>query len=285
MNSHHLKYFYDAARTGRVNEAARLNFVTHSAISQAIRSLEEELGVPLLHHAKRRFQLSDEGMVLLERCPQFLDNLERFKEDMKKLSKEYQGELVVGAPQSLVSDSILNVFVKIQNANPKLKLKVKTGAASQIKSYLLNHQCQVGLLVDDLNLNAFDSLALQKGNFVLIAPDKKKYSKVIVTDEEKPEVKYLLEESKKTKHPLEIQMELLSWGLIRKVIEGKYPSMGYVPDYLLKNKEKKFNQIPTKFKAYQYELKLVWPKNRPLGRNAELFKNTIQEFFSGVLSK
>lgn len=45
MNVDRLRYFYDAAKLESVTASAQLNFVTQSAVSQAIRVLEAELGV------------------------------------------------------------------------------------------------------------------------------------------------------------------------------------------------------------------------------------------------
>jgi DNA-binding transcriptional LysR family regulator len=57
----HLLYFRDAANLGSVAAAARKNFVTPSAVSQAIKNLESTFSVKLLGHNKRTFVLTDEG--------------------------------------------------------------------------------------------------------------------------------------------------------------------------------------------------------------------------------
>ena len=57
MNIYHLKYFIDAARFQSVSLSAKENLVSHSAVSQAIKSLEAHFEVNLVFHSKRLFQL------------------------------------------------------------------------------------------------------------------------------------------------------------------------------------------------------------------------------------
>ena len=47
MNFKQLSYFQDIVRTGSFTEAAEENFISQSAMSQQMKSLEEELGVTL----------------------------------------------------------------------------------------------------------------------------------------------------------------------------------------------------------------------------------------------
>ena len=49
MNFKQLSYFQDIVRTGSFTEAAEENFISQSAMSQQMKSLEEELGVTLLN--------------------------------------------------------------------------------------------------------------------------------------------------------------------------------------------------------------------------------------------
>jgi len=51
-----------AARLGSVTEAAKKNYVSQSALSQGIRSLEKDLKVELTTHQENRFVLTDTGV-------------------------------------------------------------------------------------------------------------------------------------------------------------------------------------------------------------------------------
>ena len=75
FSNYHLKYFVDAATALSVSEAARVNRVSSSAISQAIRSLESHFEMSLLDHAKKRFILTPEGRHLLKGATNLLRSI------------------------------------------------------------------------------------------------------------------------------------------------------------------------------------------------------------------
>ena len=53
-----MKYFVTVVDCSSFTEAAEQCYISQSAISQQIHSLEEELGVQLIHRENRRFDLT-----------------------------------------------------------------------------------------------------------------------------------------------------------------------------------------------------------------------------------
>src|SRR4030042_5999307 len=68
MRLSYLKLFCDVARCRSVSEAARLNDVSQSAVSQTMLQLEKELGVQLIDRSTRPLQLTREGQRYYEGC-------------------------------------------------------------------------------------------------------------------------------------------------------------------------------------------------------------------------
>jgi DNA-binding transcriptional LysR family regulator len=66
MELRHLRYFETVADTGGFSRAARLLHVSQSAISEQIRDLEDEVGVPLLVRDHHRVKLTPHGAIFLE---------------------------------------------------------------------------------------------------------------------------------------------------------------------------------------------------------------------------
>ena len=60
--------FEAAARHLSFTRAAAERFVTQSAVSRQIKSLEDDLGVSLFRRGHRSLQLSDAGHALFETC-------------------------------------------------------------------------------------------------------------------------------------------------------------------------------------------------------------------------
>lgn len=56
-----LRYFFSAGQAKSISKAAKDNFVSQSAISQAISKLELTLNKQLITHEKNHFQLTQDG--------------------------------------------------------------------------------------------------------------------------------------------------------------------------------------------------------------------------------
>lgn len=66
LNFELYKIFYHAATQMNFSKAAEVLHVTQSAVSQAIKSLETQLGVLLFHRQSRNVTLAYEGEVLFQ---------------------------------------------------------------------------------------------------------------------------------------------------------------------------------------------------------------------------
>src|SRR5258706_14793753 len=69
------RFFEAAARHLNFTRAAEEMNVTHGAVSQRIRRLEEHLGMPLFRRGGRRMVLTEEGRLLLERVGNAIDEI------------------------------------------------------------------------------------------------------------------------------------------------------------------------------------------------------------------
>ena len=61
LNCHHLHYFWAVAKEGNLTRAAHSLHVSQSALSTQIRTLEDELGMPLLNRLGHRNELTAAG--------------------------------------------------------------------------------------------------------------------------------------------------------------------------------------------------------------------------------
>jgi len=87
-----LKYFKDAAKYENFSEAAKQNYVPQPSISKAVKSLEEEFGVPLFDRKGKKIFLNDNGRFLYEKSVEIFDiidictdNFSRYKSDIIKI--------------------------------------------------------------------------------------------------------------------------------------------------------------------------------------------------------
>ena len=83
MNLSDLRVFTVVARHDSLNAAAEELHLTPSAISKALRRLEEELGLPLFDRGTRQLVLNERGAMLLARARTLLDLAEQARVDLQ----------------------------------------------------------------------------------------------------------------------------------------------------------------------------------------------------------
>lgn len=88
MNLRHYEVFQAVAETGSFTQAAERLAVTQSAVSHAIRELEEGAGTILVERRPRGIRLTRAGILLLEDAVPFLASWERLSEKLPKLEQQ-----------------------------------------------------------------------------------------------------------------------------------------------------------------------------------------------------
>lgn len=67
MNLKHLSYFVDISKRESFTKAADDIYVSQSALSKSVKSLEQELNVTLIDRTSKSFNLTEEGKILFLR--------------------------------------------------------------------------------------------------------------------------------------------------------------------------------------------------------------------------
>ena len=73
MNIEYLKYFAELAKTQHYGQAAKTLNISQPGLSHAIKTLEEEYGVPLFQKEGRNVSLSQYGKELMKEVEEILD--------------------------------------------------------------------------------------------------------------------------------------------------------------------------------------------------------------------
>ena len=103
MNLHNIEAFLTVSETGSFTSAARRLEKTQSAVSQAIRQLEEELGVVLIDRTGRHVTLTAAGDLLRSRATQLVDDIRKMKAVVREHSQTRLSHLRVGLVDSFAT--------------------------------------------------------------------------------------------------------------------------------------------------------------------------------------
>ncbi len=117
MELQKLRYFYTVAKYQHVTKAAEAINIAQPALTQAIKSLESELGVPLFEKRGRNIVLTEYGVFLQHRLDQIFPQIDVIPAELEQIKNKVNKtvKLNILAASSFVIDSI--VAYRSQNSD------------------------------------------------------------------------------------------------------------------------------------------------------------------------
>jgi len=148
MELFQLRYFVTLADVLHFTKAAELCFVTQSGLSQQIKKLEEELGMPLFFRTGKKVQLTEAGTVFLKHAKRVIDDVESGKQAIDDLNNLIGGELRIGVTYifGLLVLPVVELFAK---KHPDLKIIVEYGATEPLQNKLLQNELDLVLVISN----------------------------------------------------------------------------------------------------------------------------------------
>ncbi|MBO0910465.1 MAG: LysR family transcriptional regulator [Acidobacteria bacterium] len=169
MEISQLEVFLAVAREGGFSRAAEKLYRTQSAVSQAVRKLETEIGEPLFDRSTRDGMLTDAGRVLREYAEQMLNLRESAREALSELRELQKGKLVVGANE-FTALYLLRVLAEFQRLHPAIRIVVERSLGSQIPDDVRRHNCEFGVLTFDPGDQELASVVVYSDELIFVVP-------------------------------------------------------------------------------------------------------------------
>ena len=117
-----LRAFHTIARHGSFTRAAAELEVTPSALSQAMRQLEQRMGARLLQRSTRKVGLTEAGRQFLERIGPALAEIDGAVEALRQHGDHPAGTLRITAPHSLLDQLLAPMLADFLRAYPDVTL-------------------------------------------------------------------------------------------------------------------------------------------------------------------
>lgn len=140
-----IRAFVAVADTGSFTLAARRIFVTQSAVSHSMRTLEEQLGCQLLDRSGKRVALTPEGEMVLKHCRRALFEFEQAGRDVDSLRRWGQTRIRIGAPHSLCNFLLPSVLREFRECFPRCEPLIEAGDTIHLMDRLAESELDVVL--------------------------------------------------------------------------------------------------------------------------------------------
>jgi len=171
MEISQLEVFLAVAREGGFSRAAEKLYRTQSAVSQAVRKLEAEIGEPLFDRSTRDGMLTDAGRVLREYAERLLNLRESARQALSELRELQLGKLVVGANE-FTALYLLRVLAEFQRLHPAIRIVVERSLGSQIPDDVRRHNCEFGVLTYDPRDPELAAVVVYSDELIFVVPPR-----------------------------------------------------------------------------------------------------------------
>jgi LysR family hca operon transcriptional activator len=146
MELRHLRYFVAVAEELNFTRAAERLNTAQPSLSQQIKHLEADIGVPLLDRSKRHVSLTAGGKVFLAEAREILARVERAG---KRAARAQQGkftELIIGVVPAAEIKILPKLIPLVERSLPKVRLVFHNLPSAEQKRLLVTGSLDFGLL-------------------------------------------------------------------------------------------------------------------------------------------
>lgn len=147
MDLRQLTALVTVAEVGSVTKAAQLLHLVQPAVTRQIRTLEEEVGVPLFDRTRQGMTLTPAGEVLVERARRALHELELARTEIRPADRgEVTGIVRVGLLESVLDVLAEPLATAVVRRHPGIELRILTAYSGYLRDWLDSGDIDLSLL-------------------------------------------------------------------------------------------------------------------------------------------
>lgn len=284
------KVFYYVASTLSFSEAASQLFISQSAVSQSIKTLEKKLNQTLFIRSTKKVQLTPEGEILLRHIEPAVHLISRGETQLMDTSAG-GGQLRIGASDTICRYFLVPYLEKFHKAFPGAHIKVTN--ATSIKCVELLESGQVDLIVVNCpnaylgNLSSvkiiksFHDVFIANQSFKELKGKKLSYGQllehpILMLDKKSTTSEFLHSQFQQHQLDLVPEIELSSNDLLIDLARIGL-GLAFIPDYCIDNSDDDLFTIDLKEKLPARELALAYNKHLPISGALAEFLSYFEE--------
>lgn len=130
----------EVVQSGGMRKAALHLHLSQPAVSKAVRSLEDTLGVTLLERGKRGVEPTKFGLALTQRTKAAFDQLRQAVRDIEHLADPSGGELRFGAMETMNAGVVGTAIERMSRRHSRTRFEVLTGDSQHIVGHFLRER-------------------------------------------------------------------------------------------------------------------------------------------------
>ncbi|MET3506606.1 LysR family transcriptional regulator [Halalkalibacter oceani] len=170
MEMKHLQFFLEVARTGSFTHAAENLYITQPALSRIIKSMEDELGLPLFIRSRKKVILTDAGHVLNKHAQVMDKQWQRLYAELDKMKTVKTGQIRIGLPTIVNSFFFSQLLASFHKEYPEVTFQLEEAGSKKIEEEITNDKLDFGVVVLPDKHDMLDYYMFETDKLKLVVP-------------------------------------------------------------------------------------------------------------------
>jgi len=170
MQIESLKVFCDVVESKSFSKAAVLNFISQSAVSQQIRTLEERYEQKLIERGKRNLSPTPAGEILYEVARDVLSRFESMEHRLRELTDNVGGTVRIATIYSIGLHEFRPYLSEFMRRYPEVRVRVEYSRANRIYDDVVGNSIDIGVVAYPARRSGIEILPFRSDELVLVCP-------------------------------------------------------------------------------------------------------------------
>lgn len=186
MISFQYKVFFEVATTLSFTKAAELLFISQPAVSNHIKKLEADLGVPLFERKGNSISLTQPGVKLLEHVHQarHVAQMAQADVDIVKNQREMVGELKIGASTTISLHILPKVLSAFHKKHPRIQLMLINRNTEHVLEALLKKEIDIAVVESKYEMNGVQYSIFMEDEIIPVCSPRSAFAQSVISLEE-----------------------------------------------------------------------------------------------------
>lgn len=164
-----LTYYVEVVQQGSFTKAAEKLFVSQSALSKSIRTLEQELETELVDHMAKDFHLTREGRLFYEYAQNILNYYHTQTQELYQHLHSDQGTLRLGLPPTAGTIYFYTMMNMFRQRYPNIHLQITENLTSKrIKKQMDDGNLDLGVMIEPFHDERYNVQRVYTSEAVLV---------------------------------------------------------------------------------------------------------------------
>lgn len=147
MNLKHLSYFVDISKRESFTKAADDIYVSQSALSKSVKSLEQELNVTLIDRTSKSFNLTEEGRILYVEGEKLLQCIDERQDEIIEKIHRSRRRLRIGVPPVISTVYFSQLLFRFNKQYPNIELEISEVGANIVQNQINAGNIDIGVVI------------------------------------------------------------------------------------------------------------------------------------------